>query len=79
MLTEGRNQIEQERLRDLAFVHYNLQLQNFKPDVRNDFSNEEIDPMDDWVVERRHGTPTRNDEAVPIDLVSEDSSRDGVI
>ncbi|XP_019198465.1 PREDICTED: uncharacterized protein LOC109192332 isoform X2 [Ipomoea nil] len=79
LLTEGRNQIEQERLRDLAFVHYNLQLQNFKPDVRNDFSDEEIDPMDDWIVERRHGKSIRNDEPMLIDLDSEDSTREGVV
>nr|GMD33662.1 uncharacterized protein LOC109192332 isoform X1 [Ipomoea batatas] len=76
LLTEGRNQIEQQRLRDLAFVHYNLQLQNFKPDVCNDFSDEEIDPMDDLIVQRRYGSPIRNEEPVPIELDSEDSTRE---
>ncbi|XP_019198468.1 PREDICTED: uncharacterized protein LOC109192333 isoform X3 [Ipomoea nil] len=79
LLTEGRNQIEQERLRDLAFVHYNLQLQNFKPDVCNDFSDEEIDPMDDWIVKRQHGSLIRYEEPVPIELDSEGSAREGVI
>nr|GMD35395.1 uncharacterized protein LOC109192332 isoform X1 [Ipomoea batatas] len=79
LLTEGRNQIEQERLRDLAFVHYNLQLQNFKPNVLNDFSDEEIDPMDDWIVEKQQGTSIGNDEPMLIDLDSEDSAREGVV
>nr|GME15212.1 S-cell enriched with leucine-rich repeat-containing protein [Ipomoea batatas] len=79
LLTEGRNQIEQERLRDLAFVHYNLQLQNFKPNVLNDFSDEEIDPMDDWIVEKQQGTSIGNDEPMLIDLDSEDSASEGVV
>ncbi|KAJ6871917.1 hypothetical protein NC651_031109 [Populus alba x Populus x berolinensis] len=51
LLVDGRNRIEQQRLNDLAFVHYNLQLQNKRYGVRNNVVGEEIDAMDDWVVE----------------------------
>ncbi|KAG6767762.1 hypothetical protein POTOM_026648 [Populus tomentosa] len=45
------NPIEQQRLRDLTFVHYNLQVQNKRSGFRSDVISEEIDPMDDWVVD----------------------------
>lgn len=51
LLMDGRNRIEQQRLNDLAFVHYNLQLQNKRYGVGNNVVGEEIDAMDDWVVE----------------------------
>lgn len=50
LLTNRRNLIEQQRLNDLAFVHYNLQLQQFQSAMKSDIVAEEIDPMDDWVV-----------------------------
>jgi hypothetical protein len=51
LLTDRRNPIEQQRLRDLTFVHYNLQVQNKRSGFRSDVISEEIDPMDDWVVD----------------------------
>ncbi|KAJ6971399.1 hypothetical protein NC653_032036 [Populus alba x Populus x berolinensis] len=51
LLVDGRNRIEQQRLNDLAFVHYNLQLQNKRYAVGNNVVGEEIGAMDDWVVE----------------------------
>ncbi|KAF5466243.1 hypothetical protein F2P56_016188 [Juglans regia] len=51
LLTTGRNPIEQQRLNDLTFVHYNLQLQLQSGTRRRDIVAEEIDPMDDWIVD----------------------------
>ncbi|KAH8503865.1 hypothetical protein H0E87_014931 [Populus deltoides] len=51
LLTDRRNPLEQQRLRDLTFVHYNLQVQNKRSGFRSDVICEEIDPMDDWVVD----------------------------
>jgi hypothetical protein len=51
LLTDRRNPIEQQRLRDLTFVHYNLQVQNKRSGFRSDVISEEIDPMDDRVVD----------------------------
>ncbi|MCL7051680.1 hypothetical protein MKW94_021792 [Papaver nudicaule] len=48
---KGRNCLEQKRLNELTFVHYNLRLQNLsasKTHYTNVFS-EPIDPMDEWV------------------------------
>ncbi|KAA8540159.1 hypothetical protein F0562_024278 [Nyssa sinensis] len=68
LLTEGRNCIEQQRLSDLAFIHYNLQLQNFRLGVSADIVDEEIDPMDDWVVDEAQEILSHNDEPTWIDL-----------
>lgn len=51
LLTNGRNPIEQQRLSDLTFVHYNLQLQQFQSAMKSDILAEEMDPMDDWIVD----------------------------
>ncbi|CAH9055577.1 unnamed protein product [Cuscuta epithymum] len=70
LLTQGRKKMEQARLRDLVFVHYNMHLQNFRADESNDLSDEEVDPMDDWVVERQPSTVIKNGEPPVIDLDS---------
>lgn len=52
--TKGRNVIEQKRLSDLVFVHYNLRLRHSLSiaDVhRDNIDQEDMDPMDDWDVE----------------------------
>lgn len=51
LLTKGMNLIEQQKLRDLMFVHYNLQLQIFESSERNCISSNEIDTTDDWMVD----------------------------
>lgn len=51
LVTNGRNPIEQQRLKDLAFVHYNLHLQQFCSGVKTGIVAEEIDPMDDWIID----------------------------
>ncbi|KAI8544867.1 hypothetical protein RHMOL_Rhmol08G0328200 [Rhododendron molle] len=54
LLTKGRNYIEQQRLNDQAFMHYNLCLQNFKSGIGSSSGHilgEEIDSMDDWIVD----------------------------
>ncbi|CAI9773562.1 unnamed protein product [Fraxinus pennsylvanica] len=51
LLTKGMNLIEQQKLRDLMFVHYNLQLQIFESSERNCISGNEIDTTDDWIVD----------------------------
>lgn len=51
LLTKGRNRLEQHRLRDLTFVHYNLHLKNFKSGTICDSESGEIDPMNDWIAD----------------------------
>lgn len=51
LLTNGRNPIEQKRLSDLTYVHYNLQLQNSGRALKGDIVADEIDPMDEWIVD----------------------------
>lgn len=51
LLTDGMNHIEQQRLSDLAFVHYNLQLQNFHLGGGGDIVADEINPTDDWIAD----------------------------
>ncbi|KAF6169241.1 hypothetical protein GIB67_013671 [Kingdonia uniflora] len=49
----GRNNIEQQRLLDITFVHHNLRLQDCDSNVKDGDGNsdEMIDPMDDWIVD----------------------------
>lgn len=51
LLTNGRNPIEQKRLSDLTYVHYNLQLQNSGRALKGDIVDDEIDPLDEWIVD----------------------------
>ncbi|MCL7040949.1 hypothetical protein MKW94_012540 [Papaver nudicaule] len=48
---KGRNCLEQKRLSELTFVHYNLRLQNLSASNADytDVFFEPIDPMDEWV------------------------------
>lgn len=49
--TNGKNPIEKQKLRDLIFVHYNMQLQIFESSERECiFGDNEINPMDDWML-----------------------------
>ncbi|EEF32010.1 uncharacterized protein LOC8287228 [Ricinus communis] len=52
LLLNGRNCNEQQRLDELTYVHYNLHLQNTQFGVEGGLGAEEIDPMDDWVVDK---------------------------
>ncbi|KAK3206631.1 hypothetical protein Dsin_020677 [Dipteronia sinensis] len=47
LLINGRNDVEQQELSDLTFVHYNLQLQKSQGSIVDD---DEIDPMNDWIL-----------------------------
>ncbi|XP_050379832.1 uncharacterized protein LOC126797210 [Argentina anserina] len=49
LLTNGRNPIEKQRLSDLAFLHYNLQLQKFCSGVKTGIAAEDIDHADEWI------------------------------
>lgn len=49
LLCTEMNQVEQQRLVDLAFVHYNLQLLNFESRSADDFSIFEIGHVGDWI------------------------------
>lgn len=60
LLMKGRNPVEQQRLNDLAYVHYNMHLQNRKQGLKSGVVAEEIDPMDDWVVDRALESAPRN-------------------
>ncbi|KAI7986661.1 hypothetical protein LOK49_LG14G02252 [Camellia lanceoleosa] len=68
LLTKGRNPIEQQRLNDLTFVHYNLQLRNFESGVSSDSLVEEIDPMNDWIVDEAQEVVLQNCEPTWIEL-----------
>ncbi|KAF5931656.1 hypothetical protein HYC85_027827 [Camellia sinensis] len=68
LLTKGRNHIEQQRLNDLTFVHYNLQLRNFESRVSSDSLVEEIDPMNDWIVDEAQEVVLQNCEPTWIEL-----------
>lgn len=68
LLTKGRNPIEQQRLAALVFVHYNLNLQNFNLDTVKDFSSDDIDPLDDWVVDKAQPVLSQRDELTWMDL-----------
>lgn len=49
--SRSRNSIEQQRLHDLAYVHYNLKLKQFKMGEKFNIQGDEIDPTDDWIVD----------------------------
>ncbi|KAJ7952057.1 putative HAT transposon superfamily protein [Quillaja saponaria] len=52
LLTKGRNQIEeQQQLRYLTFVHYNLQLQQYGSGGKSDLVGEEVDSMHNWILD----------------------------
>lgn len=73
--TEGRNDIEQRRLRDLAFVHYNLRLRHppSAMDVMGDnIVQEAIDAMDDWVVDIQGLASGNDDDSDWMDTVFND-------
>lgn len=73
--TEGRNDIEQRRLRDLAFVHYNLRLRHppSAMDVMGDnIVQEAIDAMDDWVVDMQGLASGNDDDSDWMDTVFND-------
>ncbi|XP_075088307.1 uncharacterized protein LOC107796009 [Nicotiana tabacum] len=62
LFTQGRNPIEQQRMRDLVFVHCNLQLQAFDPEGSNDITDDVIDPMDEWIVGKGPNLMSENTE-----------------
>ncbi|KAF9678129.1 hypothetical protein SADUNF_Sadunf07G0002900 [Salix dunnii] len=76
ILTDRRNPIEQKRLSDMTFVHYNLQLQNKRFGFRSDGISEEIDPMDDWVVDEapQEVVPENGDRGLMDSECSEDTT-----
>ena len=49
LLASERNPIEQQRLLDLAFVHYNLHLRQFHSGRKGDILAEEIDSLNEWI------------------------------
>lgn len=68
LLNEGRNRLEQQRLCDLAFLHYNMQLRNFDSGVTKNIVADGIDPMDDWIVDKAQKVVSPNDDLTWIDL-----------
>lgn len=51
LLSKKRNLTEQPQLADLTFVHYNLQLLQYKPGAKCDVVMDEVDHMNDWIAE----------------------------
>ncbi|XP_038717156.1 uncharacterized protein LOC120010430 [Tripterygium wilfordii] len=70
LLISGRNVIEQQRMCDLAFVHYSLQLQNSWSDINRDIMADEIDPMDDWISDNVVEIASQNGESAWIGMDS---------
>ncbi|CAN4106142.1 unnamed protein product [Withania somnifera] len=68
LLTDGRNQIEQQRLCDLVFVHCNLQLQAFDPEGKNDITGDVVDSMDEWIVGNELNLVSENTQLTWMDL-----------
>ncbi|XP_057799026.1 uncharacterized protein LOC131014896 [Salvia miltiorrhiza] len=56
LLNKRRNEDGQERLRDMVFLRYNMQLQNFVPGKTTYIGSDELDLVDDWI-----GNESRND------------------
>ncbi|XP_022892042.1 uncharacterized protein LOC111406912 [Olea europaea var. sylvestris] len=54
LLTKEQNCTEQQILKDLIFVQYNLQLQNFETSQSSYISANEIGPMNNWKVDEAH-------------------------
>lgn len=77
LLTEGRNSLEQQKISDLAYVHYNMQLRNFVSGGNKNTVPDDIDPMDDWIVEKAQGVMSPNDEPTWMDLDGRASSSRG--
>ncbi|KAH0632689.1 hypothetical protein KY284_035475 [Solanum tuberosum] len=65
---KGRNQIEQQRLSDLVFVHCNLQLQAFDPEGENDIAEDVVDSMDEWIVGKGENLVSENTQLTWMDL-----------
>lgn len=70
LLTNGRNPVEQQRLKYLTFVHYNLQLQQFHAGMKTGVEAEEIDPMDDWIIDEAPDVVPQNLESSWMNLDS---------
>lgn len=70
---KGRNPIEQQRLSDLTFLHYNLHLQGFNSRLNAEIMLDEIDPMDDWIVEDAGPNFPQNGDSAWMDLDCEDA------
>ncbi|XWS11656.1 hypothetical protein CRYUN_Cryun37aG0018000 [Craigia yunnanensis] len=72
LLTKGRDRIEQQRLNDLTFVHYNLQLQqqHSKLGLNYDIVADEIDPMDEWIVDDTPEIGSQNGDSASKELES---------
>ncbi|KAM1240692.1 hypothetical protein ACFX15_045441 [Malus domestica] len=68
LLTNGRNPVEQQRLKYLTFVHYNLQLQQFHAGMKSGVEAEEIDPMDDWIIDEAPDVVPQNLESSWMNL-----------
>ncbi|RXH88968.1 hypothetical protein DVH24_000567 [Malus domestica] len=68
LLTNGRNPVEQQRLKYLTFVHYNLQLQQFHAGMKSGVEAEEIDPMDDWIIDEAPDVVLQNLESSWMNL-----------
>ena len=74
LLMKGRNPIEQQRLSDLTFLHYNLHLQSFNSRLNTNIVLEEIDPMDEWIVEEANQILSQNGDSAWMDLDCEDAT-----
>ncbi|KAK9151366.1 hypothetical protein Syun_009675 [Stephania yunnanensis] len=62
--THGRNNVEQQQLNDLTFVHHNLQLQHHSSVIgrsNKDIIVKDLYSMNDWVVEPKQNSRNNND------------------
>ncbi|KAF6168247.1 hypothetical protein GIB67_011632 [Kingdonia uniflora] len=65
----GRNNIEQQRLLDITFVHHNLRLRDCESNTKegDGDSDEMIGPMDDWIVDEAVNPPSSVDSVAWMD------------
>ncbi|KAL5554306.1 hypothetical protein UlMin_041707 [Ulmus minor] len=76
LLVKGRNPIEQRRLSDLAFVHYNLHLKQFHSGKKSDIVAEDIDSMYEWIVNETTEAGSGNGEPSRMNLHSAEGAVD---
>ncbi|KAL9246896.1 hypothetical protein vseg_020376 [Gypsophila vaccaria] len=50
----GRNAAEQQKLFNLTYLHYNLKLKQSKQRPKFNIVADQIDPTDDWIVNKNH-------------------------
>ncbi|XP_010677169.2 uncharacterized protein LOC104892850 [Beta vulgaris subsp. vulgaris] len=56
LLSSAKNVTENQKLHNLTYLHYNLKLKQFKMGLKFNIVNDEIDPSEDWIVDKSYQT-----------------------